>query len=121
MHGLQVESARRSGRVARGSEKRSSYSRRDRGMVAEGLGIMFEESTGKQNHTVTLTPKIHSRVPWRAVKVEPLVGFRLRVRFLDGSEAEFRNAPVAALPAPSGCNVRFRAMSAAIRCVTFGV
>lgn len=37
-------------------------------------------------HTISVAPEIHSRIPWRVAKVEPLEAFRLRVRFVDGSE-----------------------------------
>jgi hypothetical protein len=44
-----------------------------------------------------LTPLVHPRAPWRVASVEALPGFRLRVRFNDGTEglvelAEFVNS-----------------------------
>jgi len=47
---------------------------------------MLEQSTGKQNRPATITPEFRSRMPWRVVEVAPLDGFRLSVRFVDGTE-----------------------------------
>lgn len=35
---------------------------------------------------LALTPPIQPRMPWRVVAVEALPGFRLQVRFVDGTE-----------------------------------
>lgn len=40
----------------------------------------------KKNPAAGLTPAIRPRMPWRVKAVEPLPGYRLRVRFLDGLE-----------------------------------
>ena len=38
------------------------------------------------------TPGLKPSAPWRVAKVEALPGYRLRVRFLDGTEGEARLA-----------------------------
>ncbi len=47
---------------------------------------MLEESTSEQNHSTTVAADARSRMPWRVVRVVPLDGFRLSVRFADGAE-----------------------------------
>ena len=47
---------------------------------------MLEQSTSKQDNTLAIAPESRSRMPWRVAKVEPLIGFRLAVRFVDGAE-----------------------------------
>lgn len=41
-----------------------------------------------KDSSTTVTPAIQPRMPWRVVDVQPLDGFRLRVRFVDGLEGE---------------------------------
>lgn len=47
---------------------------------------MREQSTDAQDRSITVTPEIRPRMPWRVVEVAPLDGFRLSVRFVDGTE-----------------------------------
>ena len=47
---------------------------------------MLKQSTGTQDFSVTITPEIRPRMPWRVVEVTPLEGFRVAVRFVDGTE-----------------------------------
>src|SRR5437867_12277437 len=49
-----------------------------------GLGIMRSKATPKENPAAGVVP----RAPWRVVHVESLPGFRLAVRFVDGTEGE---------------------------------
>jgi hypothetical protein len=44
---------------------------------------MLEQSAGKQDYAASVAPG--SRIPWRVTEVEPLDGYRLRVRFVDGT------------------------------------
>jgi hypothetical protein len=46
---------------------------------------MLKQSTSKQDFPVAITPEIYPRMPWRVVEVAPLDGFRLSVRFVDGT------------------------------------
>lgn len=47
---------------------------------------MRTQSAAKQDSPLGLTPPIQPRMPWRVAAVEALPGFRLHVRFLDGTE-----------------------------------
>ena len=49
---------------------------------------MCAQSVAQKDSPTTVTPAIQPRMPWRVVKVQPLDGFRLRVRFVDGLEGE---------------------------------
>ena len=54
----------------------------------------------QEDRAVELTPAVLPLAPWRVAEVEALPGFRLRVRFNDGSEgtvemAEFVNSKAA--------------------------
>lgn len=49
---------------------------------------MCGQSATAQNSPTVLTPAVVSRMPWHAVDVQPLDGYRLRVRFVDGLEGE---------------------------------
>ena len=40
----------------------------------------------QEDRAVELTPAVRPLAPWRVAEVEALSGFRLRVRFNDGSE-----------------------------------
>jgi Protein of unknown function (DUF2442) len=40
----------------------------------------------QEDRAAELTPPVHSLAPWRVAEVEALPGFRLRVRFNDGTE-----------------------------------
>ncbi len=47
---------------------------------------MRTQSAAPQDSPLGVTPPIQPRMPWRVASVEPLPGFRLRVRFVDGTE-----------------------------------
>jgi len=47
---------------------------------------MRTQSTAQQDSPLGVTPPVQPRMPWRVVAVEALSGFRLRVRFVDGTE-----------------------------------
>ncbi len=51
-----------------------------------GLGAMRTQSATKQDPPFTVTPPIQPRMSWRVMAVEALPGFRLHVRFVDGTE-----------------------------------
>lgn len=45
---------------------------------------MRTQPVAKKDPAAGLTPAIRPRMPWRVKTVEPLPGYKLRVRFLDG-------------------------------------
>jgi CubicO group peptidase (beta-lactamase class C family) len=47
---------------------------------------MRTQSVAQQDSPLAVTPLIQPRMPWRVVSVKALPGFRLQVRFGDGSE-----------------------------------
>ena len=47
---------------------------------------MCPQSASEKDPPSAITPPIHPRMPWRVVEAEPLTDFRLRVRFVDGTE-----------------------------------
>jgi hypothetical protein len=47
---------------------------------------MQSPSDTKEDRAVELIPAVRPLAPWRVAKVEALPGFRLRVRFNNGSE-----------------------------------
>ncbi len=47
---------------------------------------MRTQSTAQHDSLLGVTPSIQARMPWRVVAVEVLPHFRLRVRFVDGTE-----------------------------------
>jgi hypothetical protein len=47
---------------------------------------MCAQSAAKEDQTPGITPPIQPRMPWRVAAVEALPGFRLHVRFVDGTE-----------------------------------
>jgi hypothetical protein len=46
---------------------------------------MPPDASTEQDRTAELTPPVRPCAPWRVAEVEALPGFRLRVRFNDGS------------------------------------
>ena len=46
---------------------------------------MQSNADAQENRTAELTPPVRPRAPWRVAEVEALPGFRLRVRFNDGT------------------------------------
>jgi len=47
---------------------------------------MYAQSAPQQDPPLAVTPPIQPRMPWRVTTVEALPEFRLRVRFVDGTE-----------------------------------
>lgn len=47
---------------------------------------MRAQSAAKENSSVAVSPPIQPRMPWRVAAVEAMPGFRLHVRFVDGTE-----------------------------------
>lgn len=47
---------------------------------------MRTQSAAQQDSPLAVTPPIQPRMPWRLAAVEALPAFRLRVRFVDGTE-----------------------------------
>ena len=47
---------------------------------------MRTQSAAQQDSPLAITPPIQPRMPWRVESVEALAGFRLHVRFVDGTE-----------------------------------
>ncbi len=47
---------------------------------------MRTQSAAQQDSPLGVTPPIKPRMPWRVAAVEALPGFRLHVRFVDGTE-----------------------------------
>ena len=47
---------------------------------------MRTQSATQQDSPFAVTPPIQPRMPWRVVAVEALPGFRLHIRFVDGTE-----------------------------------
>lgn len=47
---------------------------------------MRSQSAAQQDSSLGVTPPIQPRMPWRVTTVEALPGFRLHVRFVDGTE-----------------------------------
>ncbi|MDD3761585.1 MAG: DUF2442 domain-containing protein [Acidithiobacillus sp.] len=51
---------------------------------------MCAQSIAKQDSTTAIAPSIRPAVPWRAISVYPLDGYRLYVEFTDGTNGEVR-------------------------------
>jgi hypothetical protein len=47
---------------------------------------MHEHANAEENRPAGLTPPVKPAAPWRVAHVEVLPGFRLHVRFNDGTE-----------------------------------
>lgn len=47
---------------------------------------MYSQSAAQPDPPVAITPPIQPRMPWRVVAVDVLPGWRLHVRFVDGTE-----------------------------------
>mgnify|MGYP005831143703 CR=1 FL=1 len=54
--------------------------------IMEDLGLMHPQSAPRRVPPVTVTPPIRPTRPWRVAAVNALPGFRLHVRFVDGTE-----------------------------------
>ena len=49
---------------------------------------MHTQSVTQKDSSATLVPPIYSKAPWRVASVRALDGYRLHVRFVDGTEGE---------------------------------
>lgn len=47
---------------------------------------MRTQSGTQENPATALTPAIEPRMPWRVTAVQAMPGFRLRLRFVDGTQ-----------------------------------
>jgi len=47
---------------------------------------MQSHADAQEHHATELIPPVRPRAPWRVAEVDALPGFRLRVRFNDGTE-----------------------------------
>lgn len=55
---------------------------------------MRQQAFAQEDSTPTLSPAIRPRMPWRVAEVRALDGFRLWVRFIDGTEGSVDMAPL---------------------------
>jgi len=55
---------------------------------------MRAPAIAQENRAASVTPPVSSGMPWRVVAVEALPGFRLFVRFVDGTEGTVDMAPL---------------------------
>jgi hypothetical protein len=53
---------------------------------------MQPHADAQEDRTTELTPPVRAAAPWRVADVEALPGFRLRVRFNDGTEGTVQMA-----------------------------
>jgi len=65
--------------------------------VDGGLGLMRSHADAEENPSAEVTPPVRPTAPWRVAHMEVLPGFRLHVRFKDGTEgtvelADFLNS-----------------------------
>ena len=49
---------------------------------------MRSQPVAEEDSTADVTPPIRPRMPWRVAVVKTMPGFRLQVRFMDGTEGE---------------------------------
>lgn len=78
----------------------------------------------QENPTPELIPPVRPRAPWRVVEAEPLPGFRLRVRFRDGSDgivemSDFIHSDVAGVFAALRDEELFRQATVTLGAVTW--
>jgi Protein of unknown function (DUF2442) len=78
----------------------------------------------QEDRAAELTPPVRPLAPWRVAEVEALPGFRLRVRFNDGTEgivelAGFINSPEAGVFATLRDESAFRRVSVVLGAVTW--
>ncbi len=59
---------------------------------------MHTQSTAKENPAAAVTPPIKTSMPWRVAAVEAHAGYRLHVRFNDGTEGTVDMARLVASP-----------------------
>jgi hypothetical protein len=85
---------------------------------------MQPDADTKEDHAAEVAPDVDPRAPWRVSRVEVLPGFRLRVRFNDGTEgtvemAEFINSPAAGVFAVLQDENRFQEVKVVMGAVTW--
>jgi len=85
---------------------------------------MQSHADAQQDRTAELTPPVRPRAPWRVAEVEALSGFRLRVRFNDGTAgtvamAAFINSDAAGVFAALRDEKLFRQATVAVGAVTW--
>jgi hypothetical protein len=78
----------------------------------------------QENRAAELTPPVRPRAPWRVAEVEALPGFRLRVRFNDGTAgtvelANFINSDAAGVFAALRDEELFRQVRVSLGAVTW--
>lgn len=50
---------------------------------------MLTQPTTEEDPSPGITPPLNPQMPWRVAQTEVLPGFRLRVRFIDGTGARW--------------------------------
>jgi hypothetical protein len=85
---------------------------------------MRSHADAQEDRPAELAPPVCSRAPWRLTSVDVLPGFRLRVRFNDGTEgtvelAEFLNSPSAGVFAALQDESLFRQARITLSAVTW--
>jgi len=85
---------------------------------------MQSHADAQEDRAVELTLPVRPRAPWRVAAVEALPGFRLRVRFNDGTEgtvemAEFIKSDAAGVFAALRDEKLFRQASVSLGAVTW--
>jgi hypothetical protein len=85
---------------------------------------MQSHADAEEDRAAELTPPARPRAPWRVADVEALPGFRLRVRFNDGTEgtvelAEFLNSASAGVFAALRDDSLFRQARIVLGAVTW--
>jgi hypothetical protein len=58
------------------------------GRIDGGLGPVRTDADAKEDRTLEIAPQISPRAGWRVADVQALPGYKLRVRFNDGTEGE---------------------------------
>jgi hypothetical protein len=85
---------------------------------------MQSHADAQEDRTTKLIPPIRARAPWRVAEVEALPGFRLRVRFNDGTEGavemwDFINSDAAGVFAALRDEQLFRRVTVTLGAVTW--
>ena len=68
---------------------------------------MHMHADAEEDRTPEIVPSISPRAPWRVAEVNAQPGFRLRVRFNDGTEGEVNMAALIHFCATRCCSARF--------------
>jgi hypothetical protein len=85
---------------------------------------MHSHADTQDDRAAQVTPAVRPQAPWRVADLEVLPGFRLRVRFNDGTEGSvdmraFINSSAAGVFAPLRDENRFRQASIVMGAVTW--